>query len=84
MIESKEQVVNGFREKAREFLQSPNLMTGLALDDATVTLKRYVLSEMKDQPLASTLARFPKLIRMLDVASLGPLVDEVEQRLDAS
>jgi hypothetical protein len=84
MIETREQVVNGFRDKARAFLESPNLMTGLELDDASVTLKRYVLTELKDQPLASTLARFPKLIRALDVASLEPLVAEVEGRLQAS
>ena len=84
MIETREQVVSDFHDKASAFLQSPSLITGLALDDATVTLKRYVLSELKDQPLASTLARFPKLIRALDVAALGPLVDEVEQRLEAS
>jgi hypothetical protein len=84
MIETREQVVNGFRDKARAFLASPNLMTGLELDDAAVTLKRYVLTELKDQSLASLLARFPKLIRALDVAALGPLVDEVEERLQGS
>lgn len=83
MIETREQVVSGFRDRAAEFLHSPNLMSGLALDDATVTLKRYVLSELKDQPLASILARFPKLIRALDVAALRPLVDEVLERLEA-
>ena len=83
MIETREQVVGGFRDTARDFLDSPNLMTGLALDDATVTLKRYALSELRDQPLASTLARFPKLIRALDVDALRALVDEVEARLEA-
>ena len=81
MIESREQVLKSFREKARAFLSDPNLIAGIDFDDAAVTLKRYVLSELHDQELGSTLARFPKLIRQLDVDSLSDLIAEVEQRL---
>ena len=49
--------------------------------DAVVTLKRYVLTELHDQELASMLARFQKLIRAMDVATLNALVADVEQRL---
>ena len=82
MIESKEQVLENFRVKAQAFLSEPNLMTGIDFDDATVTLKRYVLTELHDQDLASMLARFQKLIRGLDVAALAPLVAEVEAALE--
>ena len=81
MIESREQVVGAFREKAQAFLNEPGLMSGIDFDDATVTLKRYVLSEMHDETLGSLLARFQKLIRQLDVETLSRLVSEVEERL---
>ena len=81
MIESREQLLKSFREKARAFLSDPSLIAGIDFDDAAVTLKRYVLSELHDQELGSTLARFPKLIRQLDVNSLSDLVAEVERRL---
>ena len=82
MIESKEQVFNGFRDKARAFLASPSLLTGIDFDDATVTLKRYVMSELHDQELASTLGGFQKLIRQMDVARLTALVTEIENKLN--
>lgn len=82
MIESKEQVVENFRARAQAFLTEPNLMTGIDFDDAAVTLKRYVLTELHDQELASVLARFQKLIRGLDVDALAPLVAEVEAALE--
>ena len=83
MIESREQVLENFFSRARAFLESPGLLSGIDFDDATVTLKRYVLTELKDQELASTLARFQKLIRALDVATLADLVRNVEDRLAA-
>lgn len=81
MIESKEQLLNSFRDKARAFLAGPSLTTGIDFDDATVTLKRYVMSELHDQHLASTLGRFQKLIRQMDVAALSELVAAVEEQL---
>jgi hypothetical protein len=83
MIESKEQVLDDFRIKAGAFLADPNIVTGIDFDDAAVTLKRYVLSELHDQQLASTLASFQKLIRELDVDTLSRLTTEVEARLQA-
>ena len=81
MIESKQQVLGDFREKAQAFLANPSFVTGIDLDDASVTLKRYVLTEMHDEQLGSALARFQKLIRQLDVAAVSELVTEVEKRL---
>ena len=81
MIESKQQLLDQFRDKADAFLSDPGLMTGIDFDDAAVTLKRYVLTELRDQQLASKLAQFPKLIRRLDVTTLTALVAEVEGKL---
>ena len=81
MIESQQQLHENFRVKAAEFLTAPSLVAGIDFDDAAVTLKRYALTELRDQELGSLLARFPKLIRQLDVATLSDLVTQVEARL---
>jgi len=81
MIESKNQVLSAFREKARVFLAEPNPINGIDLDDAAVTLKRYALSVMHDEELGIALGRFQKLIRELDVDGVSKLVGEVESRL---
>lgn len=83
MIESKEQVMQAFRTSAQAFLAQPGAMTGIDFDDATVTLKRYALTEMHDQDLASLLGGFQKLIRNLDVATLTELIGRVEEKLSA-
>ena len=82
MIESKEQVLSDFRNKAQVFLANPNPVTGIDLDDASVTLKRYVLSVMHDEALGSLLARIQKPIRRLDVTTVSQLVTEVVAGLD--
>lgn len=82
MIESKEQVLSDFRKKARVFLADPNPVTGIDLDDASVKLKRYVLSVMHDEALGSLLARIQKPIRRLDVTTVSQLVTEVVAGLD--
>ena len=81
MIETKQQLVGNFSARAHAFLGEPNLVQGIAFDDAVVTLKRYVLTELHDQELASVLAGFQKLIRAMDTATLKALVVDVEKRL---
>ena len=81
MIESKEQVLGNFREKAQAFLAEPNPVTGIDLDDAVVTLKRYALSEMRDGSLGSLLGKFQKPIREANVELLSELIAELESRL---
>ena len=81
MIETKQQLVGNFSARAHAFLGEPNLVHGIAFDDAVVTLKRYVLTELHDQELASLLGRFQKLIRAMDAATLNALVVDVEKRL---
>ncbi len=81
MIETKQQVLDSFREKARRFLAEPGFLTGIDLDDASVTLKRYVLTELHDQELGSTLAGLHRMIRQIDTAGVSRLLTEVESRL---
>jgi len=81
MIESKQQLVENFRARAQAFLANPSPLNGIEFDDAAVTLKRYVLSELHDQALGSTLARFQKLIRAADVVALQELLAQVEDTL---
>lgn len=81
MIETKEQLLASFSDKAQAFLDNPGLVSGIDFDDAVVTLKRYVLSELHDQELGSKLALFPKLIRQLDVRTLAGLIADIQARL---
>jgi hypothetical protein len=81
MIESEEQLLGDFRAKAEAFFASPNPLTGIDFDDATVAFKRYVVSVLGDQALASVLASFQKPIRQLDVDALRELLARVEERL---
>lgn len=81
MIETKQQVLTRFHETARDFLANPGLVSGIDFDDATVTLKRYVLSELHDVALGSRLAGLARLIRELDVATLRREVAEIETAL---
>ena len=81
MIESRQQLLGGFSNAARAFLEQPSPITGIDLDDAVVALKRYVLSELHDQDTASLLARFPERIRVLDTAVLADMIADVEGRL---
>ena len=81
MIESKEQLLADFRTKAQAFLAEPTFVTGIDLDDAAVTLKRYVLSEMHDETLGILLAQFHAPIREVNVTRLSELIAEVEARL---
>lgn len=81
MIESRQQVIGAFRAAATAFLQTPGVLTGMTLDDAAVTLKRYLLSESNDQATASLLTRLPRLIRELDTAAVGELVAQLEGHL---
>jgi hypothetical protein len=84
MIETREQVLEQFRKTARTFLSEPSTVAGIDLDDASVTLKRYVLSELHDEQLGSLLVKFHKLIRESNVERISELVTEVESRLSDS
>ena len=83
MIETKEQVIKDFQDKSRKFLEKPDVMSGLELDDAVVTLKRFVLTELHDEALGSLLAGLPRLIRRLDIAALTEKIGAIERGLEA-
>ena len=80
MIESKQQVLDNFRDKARAFLAEPNFIHGIDLDDAAVALNRYVLTEMRDEQLGSALVGIQKTIRKLDVNAVSEILRLVEKR----
>ena len=84
MIETKEQVLAAFQNTARSFFDDPGLVSGIDFDDAAVTLKRYVLSELHNVELGSRLAGVPKLIRQLDVDTLRREVAEIAAAVEAS
>ncbi len=84
MIETKEQVLAAFQNTAKRFFDAPGLVSGIDFDDATVTLKRYVLSEMHNVELGSRLAGVPKLIRQLDADALRREVSEIVAAIEAS
>jgi hypothetical protein len=81
MIESKQALVERFLRLAGEFEKSQNPVVGIDLDDATVALKRYVLTEEKNQTLASTLGRLGKLIRNRDMATFSLELEQIRQGL---
>ncbi|MCP4409823.1 MAG: hypothetical protein GY807_19175 [Gammaproteobacteria bacterium] len=45
-IESKKQQLRNFKASADEFLAAPGPVAGIEFDDAAVTLKRYVLTQL--------------------------------------
>lgn len=81
MIESKEMLVERFLRLSARFQESPDPVTGIDFDDAVVTLKRYVISHMKNEQTGMMLGRFQKLIRAGDRTSVSELTREVEKRL---
>lgn len=81
MIESKQALVERFLQLASEFEVSQNPVTGINLDDAMVALKRYLLSEEKNQELASALGRLGKLVRSRDMTSYCSELAQIRQAL---
>jgi hypothetical protein len=73
--------IDSFMQCSRQFLASPNLLNGLALDDAVIALKRHAHLQLNNDELAATLGELPPLIRNLDVAALRPLFERVERLL---
>ncbi len=81
MIESKQQLLDSFLKAAEAYLAEPTLVNGIDLDDATVTLKRYVLSELHDQATAIELAKISPLVKHLETTVVSQLISELRQRL---
>ncbi len=65
-----------FFARADQFVSEPTVMNGIELDDATIALKRKLMSEQATHPAIGALNELAGLIRRKDV-------DGMRQRLDA-
>ena len=81
MIESKDALIERFLQLATQFEQSQNPVTGIDLDDATVALKRYLLSKDDDQETASLLNQLGKLVRSRDMPVYTGTLAQIRARL---
>jgi len=81
VIESKDALIERFLQLATQFEQSQNPVTGIDLDDATVALKRYLLSKDDDQETASLLNQLGKLVRSRDMPVYTDTLAQIRARL---
>lgn len=65
----------------RQFLAEPEILHGLAFDDAVIALKRHAHVQLNNAALAEALGPFSRLIRERDVATLHTLFAQVEAML---
>lgn len=72
-----------FLVQARDYAQTPGVMAGLALDEASVRLRQVALSELKDVELGRHMEQLLKLIRHQDTKQMPTLLDRVESLLAA-
>ncbi len=56
-----------FLAQGRSFIESPGVITGMAFDDAIVAYKRYVISQLHDEPLSFKLNDLDKAVRSQDM-----------------
>lgn len=83
MIEDQTALITKFLDLGTRYRDSQDVMAAMAFDDATINLKRYVLSQLHDQALGSELARLPKLIRNRDQDGFCNLFDQIAAQLRA-
>jgi len=82
MIEiSLEGLQHNFFAQAEQFLAEPTVLNGIEFDDATVKLKRLLLSRQSDHPAIPILNRFTKLIRQKDVDGLQDHLADLRNRI---
>ena len=81
MIESKEALIENFMRLATQFQQSQDLVTGIDLDDATVKLKRYAMSQEKNGELGRLLHDLGRLIRSRDMKAYDDCLARIRDAL---
>ena len=81
MIESKTALVEKFMRLATQYQQSQDPVTGIDLDDASVHLKRYVLSQEHNKELAGYLQELARVIRSRDMDAYAALLKQINSCL---
>lgn len=66
-----------FLTQGRRFIDSPGAISGMDFDDAVVTYKRYVISQLHDEPLSIKLNALGKAVRNQEVDAAVALFEEV-------
>lgn len=66
-----------FVTKGRIFIESPGVISGMDFDDAVVAYKRYVISQLHDEPLSLKLNDLGKCVRSQDMDGARALFDEI-------
>jgi hypothetical protein len=81
MIESKEALTENFLRLAAQFEGSQNPVTGIDLDDAIVKLKRYALSQERNEELAQLLHEMGRLVRSRNMDAYPALLRQIRDSL---
>ena len=81
MIESKQALTENFLRLASEFEISQNPVTGIDLDDAIVRLKRYALSQERNEELAQLLHDMGRLVRSRDMDAYSDRLQRIRDML---
>jgi len=81
MIESKATLIDNFVRLATQYQKIQDPVTGIDLDDACVTLKRYVLSQEGNKELAQHIHELTRLIRSRDMDAYAALLEKINSGL---
>ncbi|MEJ1296581.1 MAG: hypothetical protein RNU03_15595 [Candidatus Sedimenticola sp. (ex Thyasira tokunagai)] len=66
-----------FLQQGRSFIESPGAISGMEFDDAVVSYKRYVISQLHDEELSFKLNDLGKAVRNQEMEAAATLFEEV-------
>ncbi|MES9879232.1 MAG: hypothetical protein ABW162_18285 [Candidatus Sedimenticola sp. PURPLELP] len=66
-----------FVKRGDAYVEKPGVVNGIEFDDATVALKRHVISQLHDEELALKLNRLGELIRKQHNEEIPALFEEI-------
>ncbi|MES9856281.1 MAG: hypothetical protein ABW166_06735 [Sedimenticola sp.] len=66
-----------FVERGRRFIESPGAISGMEFDDALVSYKRYVISQLHDEALSFKLNDLGKVVRSQEMDRVTSLFEAV-------
>jgi ribosomal 50S subunit-associated protein YjgA (DUF615 family) len=76
-LEKEKDPVSSFINCGESYLTKPGVISGIALDDAAVVLKRHLLSIQDDHALIDRLNALGKSIRSQDLDTIRAVYDQV-------